>query len=76
MARKGRTEGTVVIRGTILRSGSLRECTVSRSSGSSLLDNAAVWAVRSVSQFPPMPLELQGDDLVFDLPISFRLSAE
>jgi protein TonB len=76
MARKGRTEGIVIIRGTLARNGSLRECIVNRSSGSSLLDNAAVRAVRSVGQFPPVPPELHGGELVFELPVSFRLSAE
>ena len=76
MARKGRIEGTVVIRGTLARNGSLRECIINRSSGSSLLDNAALRAVRSVGQFPPLPPELQGVELVFELPVSFRLSSE
>jgi hypothetical protein len=38
-----------------------------------MLDNAALLAVRIVEQCPP---ELQSGDLAFELPISFRLSAE
>lgn len=76
MARKGMIEGTVIIRGALARDGSLRQCIINRTSGSGLLDNAAMRAVRSVDKFPPMPLELQGEELLFELPISFRLSAE
>ena len=76
MARKGRAEGMVVIRGILLRDGNLQQCSVVRSSGSGLLDNAAMRAVRSVGKFPPVPPELGGDDLAFELPISFRLVAE
>jgi len=75
LARKGGLEGTVVIRGVLTRDGSLRQCSVNRSSGSSMLDNAAVRAVKRVGQFPPAPPELHGEELVFELPISFRLSA-
>ena len=76
MARKGRIEGTVVIRSTLTRDGLLRQCNISRTSGSKLLDNAALRAVQTVERFPPVPTELQGNELVFELPISFRLSIE
>ncbi len=76
MARRGRIEGTVVIYGVLTRDGSLRQCAVRRSSGSSVLDNAAARAVRSVGQFPPVPPELHGDELAFEVPLSFRLSPE
>jgi len=75
MARKGMIEGTVLIRGTLAPDGVLRQCVIIRGSGSGLLDNAALRAVRSVDQFPPLPSELQGGELVFELPVSFRLSA-
>jgi len=76
MARKGMIEGTVVIRGTLAQAGVLRQCIIFRSSGSGLLDNAALRAVRNVDRFPQLPSELQDSELVFELPISFRLSAE
>jgi periplasmic protein TonB len=76
MARKGRIEGTVVIQGTLTRDGSLRQYNISRTSKSRLLDNAALLAVRTVESFPPVPTELLGDGLVFELPVSFRLSTE
>lgn len=76
MARRGRLEGTVIIFGTLTRGGSLRHCIIKRSSGSGLLDNAAVRAVQSVGQFPPMPAELHGSELTFELPISFSLTGD
>jgi len=76
MARRGGIEGTVVVRGSLGRDGSLRQCSVTRTSGSDLLDNAALRAVRSVGRFPPVPPELLGEELAFELPIIFKLSAE
>jgi protein TonB len=76
MARKGRLEGTVLIRGSLGRDGSLRQCQLVKSSGSGLLDNAALRAVRSVDKFPPAPAELFGAELLFELPVSFRLTTE
>lgn len=76
MARKGRIEGTVIVRGTLGHDGILRQCILSRSSGSGMLDNAALQAVRSVEQFPAIPPELPNNELVFEVPISFRLSDE
>ncbi|RII30373.1 MAG: TonB-dependent receptor [Geobacter sp.] len=74
MARKGMIEGTVVIRGSLGRDGSLRQCGVTRTSGSHLLDNAALRAVKTVERFPPVPPELLGNELIFELPITFKLS--
>jgi len=76
LARKGGIEGTVVIRGTLGRDGTLLQCDVARSSRSALLDNAALRAVRSVVRFPPVPPELTGAELIFEVPVAFRLSAE
>jgi periplasmic protein TonB len=76
MARRGGVEGTVMIRGSLGRDGSLRQCQLAKSSGSCLLDNAALRAVRSVDKFPPAPAELFGVELLFELPVSFRLSTE
>lgn len=76
MARRGRVQGTVVVRGTLARDGSLRQCTVNLTSGSSLLDKAAVRAVQSVGRFPPVPAELPGEELVLEVPISFTLNVD
>ncbi|MFZ3208525.1 MAG: TonB family protein [Geobacteraceae bacterium] len=75
MARKGRIEGAVLARCVLERTGALKSSGVSKSSGSGLLDNAALRAVLSVGRFPPLPPELPGSELVLDIPITFRLVA-
>jgi TonB family protein len=69
-------EGNVKVRCEVSRDGSLKHSVVTGSSGHTMLDNAALSAVRNVRQFPPMPLEQYGDKLAFEVPITFRLSAE
>lgn len=76
MARRGRIEGTVTVGYVLGRDGSIRQSGVVRTSGSTLLDNAATRAVRSVGRFPPVPAEMHGEELAFEVPIAFRLSAE
>jgi protein TonB len=76
MARKGRIEGAVLVRCVLERTGALKSSGVSKSSGSVLLDNAALRAVLSVGRFPPLPPELPGPELVLDIPITFRLLAQ
>ncbi|HKZ17354.1 MAG TPA: TonB family protein, partial [Geobacteraceae bacterium] len=74
MARKGRREGTVLIHVVLKRDGSLDQSGVGKSSGYSILDNAALRSVKSVGSFPSLPPELQGNELTFDVQISFKLS--
>jgi protein TonB len=74
MARRGRVEGTSVIRFVLARSGRMKNAVILRSSGSGLLDNAALRAVREVGGFPPLPPEINGQEVPFDVPITFRLS--
>lgn len=69
-------EGTVIVSCVLARDGFIRQSGIVRSSGSSLLDNAAVRAVRRVGQFPPVPPQLQGEEFAFEVPITFRLSAQ
>lgn len=73
MARRGRMEGTVVVRFVLVRSGVVREAAVIRSSGSGLLDAAALRAVRSAGGFPPVPAEIAGSDITMEVPLIFRL---
>ena len=76
MASKRRIEGTVLVAASLERDGTLRHCEVLQSSGSLLLDNAALRSVRSVARFPELPVELQTDYLDFQVPVSFRLSRQ
>lgn len=76
MARRGRIEGSVTVRCVLTRDGSLRESGVARTSGSALLDNAALKAVRCVGRFPPLPPEVHEGALAFDVPITFMLTTD
>ena len=75
-ARKGGMEGTVRIRCALLRNGELRDAAVIKPSGYTILDNAALRAVRSAGRFPGVPTEIKGDTFSFVAPITFRLAAE
>jgi periplasmic protein TonB len=76
MARKGGMEGTVRIRCAIWRSGELMEAAVIKPSGYTILDIAALRAVRSAGRFPLVPSEIKGETYSFVAPITFRLGAD
>jgi periplasmic protein TonB len=76
MARKGGMEGTVRIRCSLWRSGELREAAVIKPSGYTILDNAALRAVRAVGRFPLVPSEIKGETYSFVAPLTFRLGAD
>jgi protein TonB len=76
MARKGGMEGTVRIRCALLRNGELRDAAVIKPSGYTILDNAALRAVRSAGRFPVVPAEIKGETFSFVAPITFRLAAD
>ncbi|MFP4327088.1 MAG: energy transducer TonB, partial [Paracoccaceae bacterium] len=63
--------GTVVIRITVGRDGSLRDLALARSSGSAALDDAALRAVKSARRFPPAPEGLTDPTYSFNLPMNF-----
>jgi protein TonB len=69
-APRGAGEGTVTLLITVANSGALQGVSVSRSSGISALDNAAVAAVRS-ARFPAAPAELRDPVFRFQLPMRF-----
>ena len=72
MARKGRQQGRVVIEFSINTTGTLVSVQVAQSSGHTLLDRAALKAVRAVAVFPEPPAALSGDSR-FQIAISFTL---
>lgn len=75
MARKSGVEGTVLVAAMLERDGTLHRCEILQSSGSLLLDNAALRSVRAVAKFPQFPAELHADTLDLRIPITFRLIA-
>jgi len=72
-ARLRRIEGVVVLRLTIERSGRLAEAAVAESSGSPLLDDAALAMARRAAPMPPLPRGEGVERVVMLVPIAFRL---
>ncbi len=67
-------EGKVVVRFTILQNGALGEhLQLVKSSGTEILDNAAMAAVRDAAPFPVLPNSLSREQLQVELPMDFRL---
>ncbi|MCF8470869.1 MAG: TonB C-terminal domain-containing protein [Parvibaculum sp.] len=56
---------------TIDRSGTMREVTLIRSSGSSALDGAVLNAIRASFPVPPFPAGVPGDSVTLPLTLSF-----
>ncbi len=66
-------EGTVKIRFQILEDGTLTEATVAQTSGSSILDQAAMKLVRGLVRFKPIPEGLVERSLSLIVPIEYRI---
>ena len=64
---------TTTIRFTILRDGTIRNPKVSNSSGSRVLDNAALAAVENAEPYPPFPDGQTGNSIRLELPVVFEL---
>ena len=73
-ARRAGLEGTCVVRCVISRDGDLRRTQLRKASGSTHLDGAALRAVKGVGRFPPVPQEVDGPEVTFEIPIVFKLS--
>lgn len=68
-----RQSGTVIVRFTVASSGELLSKEVVSSSGSQLLDAAALAAVEKAAPFPPFPESLNLDKLVEVVPYRFSV---
>lgn len=64
---------STTIRFTLLRNGTIMNPTVSTSSGSRVLDNAALAAVQNAEPYPPFPDEQPANSIRLELPIVFEL---
>lgn len=64
---------TTTIRFTLLRDGTIRSPKVSNSSGSRVLDNAALAAVQNAEPYPPFPDGQAGNSIRLELPVVFEL---
>ncbi|MDD5153111.1 MAG: energy transducer TonB [Desulfovibrionales bacterium] len=72
-ARRNNREGTVGLHFVICRDGKVEDLRVARSSGFSILDEAAERTVRRISRFPSIPEELAMNRLSLDVPLVFKL---
>ncbi|MGH1350838.1 MAG: cell envelope integrity protein TolA [Methyloligellaceae bacterium] len=71
-ARRRGTRGKVVVRFSISASGALRSVSVVRSSGTAILDRAALSTVRRASPFPRLPSGMSAPQS-FTAPIDFTI---
>ncbi|MFK7746086.1 MAG: TonB family protein [Roseobacter sp.] len=65
--------GTTVLRITISRDGQLKSVSVTKSSGTHSLDQAAIKAVQR-AKYPAAPKGLSADQFQFNLPVAFKRS--
>lgn len=72
-AIKNNLEGTVRITMTIRRNGRVVDVRLTEKSEHEELNRAAARAVRDASPYPAIPDEVSGDELVFTVPVVFRL---
>ena len=64
-------EGVVTVSFRIDRKGKVVTSQVAKSSGSSVLDAAALALIKRASPFPPPPAELRDDDLSIVVPVRY-----
>ena len=72
-ARRLHQAGTVVVEFKINSQGDLKDINVTQSSGSEILNRAAVQLLRRASQFKPFPPGIQLSELKLILPIEYIL---
>lgn len=70
-ARRKRIRGEVHVRFTVSRSGGVGSVSVARSSGSSVLDGAAIDTVRRAAPFPEIPAAAGRSSWSFTVPLAF-----
>jgi protein TonB len=70
---RSREKGTVVVRFTVDAAGQVLSREVAASSGSKLLDEAAVASIDRASPFPPMPDGVAKNPLVVSVPFKFSV---
>ena len=65
-------EGRCLIVCIIKRDGTLKHAEIIRTSGNSVLDAAALRSVHKARRFPAVPEVIPGEELSFDVPLTFR----
>lgn len=72
-ARSGRIQGTAYVAFRMNRSGAVISASIQRSSGSSILDQAALATVRRAQPLPAIPADMP-DEVDLAVPVEFYLS--
>ena len=72
-ARRMQQEGVVEVAFTILADGAIGEVRISKASGYSLIDKAALEAVNNIGQLDPIPEALEMERWELILPIRYEL---
>jgi protein TonB len=70
---RSREAGTVVVRFTVDSSGQVVSREVTESSGSKMLDDAAVASIDKAAPFPPMPGDIASAPMVVSVPFKFSV---
>jgi periplasmic protein TonB len=70
---RSRKTGTVIVSFTVAANGELMSHEVKTSSGSKVLDKAAVASIERASPFPPMPQGMTNDPMTLTVPFRFRV---
>ena len=73
-ARRAAIEGTALVCFTVTRAGGLVAVSLVASSGSAMLDHAAIAAVTRAAPFPPIP-PARPDRVELTVPVRFSLTA-
>lgn len=72
-ARRNGMEGTSTVAFTISNNGSISGITLTKSSGISLLDHAAIQTIRRIGNAPPLPDDIRRSQWRFAIPIAYNL---
>ena len=72
-ARRNGQEGSLMLKVVIARNGKVTDVTVVEGSGFSVLDKAAITAVKKASPYPAIPEDIRNDTFSFSVPIAFGL---
>ncbi|TYC90951.1 energy transducer TonB [Novosphingobium sp. BW1] len=75
-AKKARQQGTVTVRFTVTRDGSVSAVAIKTSSGHDLLDGATLDLLRRVAPLPSMPSSMERDSVTLALPIDYSLRTD
>lgn len=71
LAYEAGSRGTVKVRLRILADGQLKDTFVISSSGSALLDNTVITAIKKLTPFPSFPSSVKRNEIVVDIPVVY-----